>query len=513
MGKYDHIDFRPPEGARNQAKKALEWKDEHGDAVKGGTAVGWTRARQLADGGEMSVETVKRMYKFFQRHEKNKAINPEYKDEPWRDNGYVAWLIWGADEGKRWAEKLWSQMEEADKKTAKDGLWDNIRQKRERGEEPANPGDEDYPEDDTWEKLTASELFASEARKKFNLKKEYQKWNTKLFGGELPMIPFKWVRSKRVGGYVKVRMNRMTGEHTATVLAISDYLTLDENRFNQIMIHEMIHVWQAVHNIDEPKGGHGRTFVQKAREIGSKVGLKIPLTEDITNLEVSDAVATKDFMVVLIDNKGSKGHMVFTMSNWNSNNAKFEADLERASKMYRMEFTIVKSNDRGLLKARHKKHVLGKRGRISWNRSSPGFHEKIMGEGKTEEVVKEKETDYSKHRSLMLGIGNFLEKALEKKYGTDFKTSVNTRSDSATGRDFITVVCDALAGNGSIVIKGMFLVGELEGITVFWVSASRQEAIIRGRKYPTPRKIMDAIERQLNSKIVGLSFGVKKTAS
>jgi hypothetical protein len=58
------------------------------------------------------------MYKFFQRHEKNKAISPEYKSEPWRDNGYVAWLIWGSDAGKTWAEKLWGQMESADAKAA-----------------------------------------------------------------------------------------------------------------------------------------------------------------------------------------------------------------------------------------------------------------------------------------------------------------------------------------------------------------------------------------------------------
>jgi len=155
--KYDHINFKPPAGASNEAKKAIRWKEQHGDAVKGGTAVGWTRARQLADGGEMSVETVKRMYKFFQRHEKNKAINPKFKDEPWRDNGYVAWLVWGGDAGKRWAEKLWNQMESADEKskTAKDGLWDNIRQKRERGEEPAKPGDDGYPDEDTWKELTA----------------------------------------------------------------------------------------------------------------------------------------------------------------------------------------------------------------------------------------------------------------------------------------------------------------------------------------------------------------------
>jgi len=114
--KYEHIDFVPPVGASKEAKRALKWKDEHGKEVKGGTAVGWARANQLSKREKLSPETVKRMYKFFHRHEKNKAINSEYRNEPWRDNGYVAWLIWGGDAGRSWAEKLWGQMERADEK-------------------------------------------------------------------------------------------------------------------------------------------------------------------------------------------------------------------------------------------------------------------------------------------------------------------------------------------------------------------------------------------------------------
>jgi hypothetical protein len=115
---YDGIDFKPPAGAAKAAQKAIDWKKEHGDAVQGGTQVGWTRASQLVKGDPLSPETVKRMYKFFQRHQKNKAVKPEHKDEPWRDNGYVAWLIWGGDAGKSWAETKWGQMERAEKKTA-----------------------------------------------------------------------------------------------------------------------------------------------------------------------------------------------------------------------------------------------------------------------------------------------------------------------------------------------------------------------------------------------------------
>ncbi len=39
----------------------------------------------------------------FNRHRKNSSIAPEHKDTPWKDRGYVAWLIWGGDEGVDWA--------------------------------------------------------------------------------------------------------------------------------------------------------------------------------------------------------------------------------------------------------------------------------------------------------------------------------------------------------------------------------------------------------------------------
>lgn len=97
--------FNAPESARNNAKKVLRWKEEHGDEVKGMTQVGWARARQLANNENLSLDTVKRMASFA-RHEKNSTVAEEYKDEPWKDAGYVAWLGWGGSSGINWAKKI-----------------------------------------------------------------------------------------------------------------------------------------------------------------------------------------------------------------------------------------------------------------------------------------------------------------------------------------------------------------------------------------------------------------------
>lgn len=91
-----------PEAAVNAAKKALRWREEYGDEVKGGTSVGWTRANQLANKESLSYTTIARMAAF-NRHRKNSKIDPKFAATPWKDRGYVAWLIWGGTAGVDWA--------------------------------------------------------------------------------------------------------------------------------------------------------------------------------------------------------------------------------------------------------------------------------------------------------------------------------------------------------------------------------------------------------------------------
>lgn len=105
-----------PESATNNAKKVIKWKEEHGDEVKGMTQVGWTRAHQLANKEPISYEIIKKMSSF-NRHRKNAEIEKEYKGEPWKDNGYVAWLGWGGDSGINWAMDKVDAVERAKQKS------------------------------------------------------------------------------------------------------------------------------------------------------------------------------------------------------------------------------------------------------------------------------------------------------------------------------------------------------------------------------------------------------------
>jgi hypothetical protein len=75
------------------------------------TEVGIARARDLANGKELSPDTVRRMLNYFTRHEGDK------QGSTWDDQGkgWQAWHGWGGDAGFAWARKVVKQMDAADK--------------------------------------------------------------------------------------------------------------------------------------------------------------------------------------------------------------------------------------------------------------------------------------------------------------------------------------------------------------------------------------------------------------
>lgn len=96
-----------PQGATNNAKRMLEWREKYGrSVVQGGTSVGWQRANQLAKREALSLSTVKRINSFLARHKENAKIDPKFKDEPWRDKGYVAYNLWGGASMVSWAKRI-----------------------------------------------------------------------------------------------------------------------------------------------------------------------------------------------------------------------------------------------------------------------------------------------------------------------------------------------------------------------------------------------------------------------
>ena len=61
--------YTPTSGMKSAARRALRWKEE-GKAKGAGTPVGWGRATDIVAGRALSLDTVKRMYSFFSRHDR-----------------------------------------------------------------------------------------------------------------------------------------------------------------------------------------------------------------------------------------------------------------------------------------------------------------------------------------------------------------------------------------------------------------------------------------------------------
>lgn len=96
--------YKPTSGMQSAARRAIKLK-EQGKANGAGTAVGWTRARQLANGETLSLSTVKRMYSFFSRHEVDKK-GKDWNNAENPSNGKIMWLAWGGDAGFSWSRKI-----------------------------------------------------------------------------------------------------------------------------------------------------------------------------------------------------------------------------------------------------------------------------------------------------------------------------------------------------------------------------------------------------------------------
>jgi hypothetical protein len=96
--------YKPTAGMQSAARRAIKLK-EQGKAKGAGTAVGWTRAGQLARGETLSLSTVKRMYSFFARHEVDKK-GKDWDNAENPSNGKIMWLAWGGDAGFSWSRKI-----------------------------------------------------------------------------------------------------------------------------------------------------------------------------------------------------------------------------------------------------------------------------------------------------------------------------------------------------------------------------------------------------------------------
>lgn len=95
--------LKPTAKMAANARLGLELREKF---RRGGTDVGVRRAEQLAAREALSPADIKSMYSYFARH----AVDKNTTRYVWGStenpsSGFVAWLLWGGDEGKDWVDK------------------------------------------------------------------------------------------------------------------------------------------------------------------------------------------------------------------------------------------------------------------------------------------------------------------------------------------------------------------------------------------------------------------------
>ncbi len=104
---FSDSDLTPPAKVAANAKMGLELRERF---HRGGTEVGEHRAEQLRDRRKISEDDLKAIYSYFARHVVDKRPGWDDPDKP--SAGYVAWLLWGGDEGKAWVDRLHARLVE-----------------------------------------------------------------------------------------------------------------------------------------------------------------------------------------------------------------------------------------------------------------------------------------------------------------------------------------------------------------------------------------------------------------
>ena len=116
-------DYKPTSGMVSAAKRGLKMREEQPPSNRGGTDVGIARARDIVSGKSMPLDTVKRMYSFFSRHEVDKS------SESWKkgnSKGEQAWLLWGGDAGFSWSRSIVKSAEKSDNKPKPNGEYNEM---------------------------------------------------------------------------------------------------------------------------------------------------------------------------------------------------------------------------------------------------------------------------------------------------------------------------------------------------------------------------------------------------
>ena len=140
------------------------------------------------------------------------------------------------------------------------------------------------------------------------LQTKFSEFNSLIFANRLPNVPIHISRARRSMGLMKYRIvrNGLSVTHTDHSIWISNCMDLPQNVLEDILIHEMIHLYISVHSIPDDSV-HGHEFIRMMREINHRFGRNISVSHRTDEQQVqSDNLLRWHYICVTTFTDGSR---------------------------------------------------------------------------------------------------------------------------------------------------------------------------------------------------------------
>lgn len=115
------------------------------------------------------------------------------------------------------------------------------------------------------------------------VKDRFERFNKEIFNGQIPIVPIRISHARTFLGRVTYRKERhfFKTNYTSFCLVISDSLDLAEEELEDIVLHEMIHLYILSNKLYDTSS-HGQTFRSMMKDINEKYGRHISITHRST---------------------------------------------------------------------------------------------------------------------------------------------------------------------------------------------------------------------------------------
>lgn len=134
----------------------------------------------------------------------------------------------------------------------------------------------------------------------YHLENKFRHYNHLLFDNKIPPCPITYdsLYKEKAAGITYVTYEKYSRRYIPGTLSIkiSNRFKRTEQQIDSTLIHEMIHAYLDTNG--HPGAGHGFIFKSQALRCEKIVGFPIPLTDDISDLELADD--TSDHVSVLL---------------------------------------------------------------------------------------------------------------------------------------------------------------------------------------------------------------------